>query len=217
MNLNLRKSDSNTYKRTTLFLLWDIVFLHFIVAKQNYLGWNVSWHTSSQGWHFIEKFWLSLFWYCDQRRIYLVHIISTTTFYKQLCWEAALLNWKSDSPKNFIALKICHNETKLWVSEILKFTCVWGLGSGIQCFGKLGAAHQALLVPPPEWLMVFHPLAALGTCMTCPGSTTHPGATAFPCTCTSWPLKAAAIPRTLSYCLAREKSFFLYVKNVYLK
>lgn len=138
----------------------------------------------------------------------LLHFTSSSVG-KLLCWAENPIAQKTSSLWKFAIMGPSYEFLKYWSSR------VWGLGSGIQCFGKLGAAHQALLVPPPEWLMVFHPLAALGTCMTCWGSTAQPGARAFPCTCTSWPLKAAAIPRTLSYCLAREKSFFLYVKNVY--
>lgn len=78
---------------------------------------------------------------------------------KLLCLN---MDWKSDSTKNRLAVKICQNVTKLQISEILNFTCVWGLRSDIQCFGKLGAAHQVLLVPPPQWPMMFQPLAALG-------------------------------------------------------
>lgn len=99
--------------------------------------------------------------------------------------------------------------TMKWIPVYIKIRSV------LWSFGRLGSAHQALLVPPPERLAVFIPLQ-LWVCSwsmhkTCQGDTHQPKATMHS-TCASWLSKPAAIPRPLLLCLARERLFSYMLK-----
>ena len=210
--ISVKISDSNAYD---IFMLWGTFFLNFIAAK---LKTNQA--EKIHGTHLAKAavLWRSFGWVCFGIATKEEHVLAMLTAPlgftsssagKLLCCSTG---WQSDSPKKRVAWKICHDLTKLWISEILKFTYVWGWRSGTPCFGRSGTAPRALLVPAPDWVMVLQPRTAPSTRLR-----KHEPAWGYSVSPYLHCLTTEGYCNTENSILPSGKRiyFFLYIKNVY--